>query len=268
MASNPSVLIITGYGLNCEAESKLAWELAGAQASLLHLHDLLENPKRLNDFQALMLIGGSSFGNHMGAGQILALRLRLGLQAELERFIEQRKLILGVGNGFQVMLKLGLLPALDKRYFNQSAALAQNENGLFQSRWVKLAFAATTPCVFTRGLGSLDLPISHGEGRFVIPNKDLLNQLEASQGVVCRYLDPLTAEPTMRFPANPNGSLNAIAGLCDPSGLICGLMPHPQAYLFPENHPQWQQQKLAGSLPAEGLGLAIFRNATHYLKNS
>ncbi len=266
MASKPPVLIITGYGVNCEAESKVAWEMAGAEAQLVHLHDLLAEPARLRSFKALMFIGGFSFGDHMSSGHVLALRIRHRLQDELLPFIEAGNLILGVCNGFQVMVKLGLLPGLHHDYFGQKIALMQNDCGAFQNFWVELRFEPASPCVFTKGLDRLPLPIRHGEGKIFTTDLDLLDAIERAHCVPCRYVDSQTGVPTMRFPDNPNGSLNAIAGLCDPTGRIFGLMPHPEAYLLPENHPQWQRQRLRGELPEQGLGLKIFQNAVKYLR--
>ncbi len=263
--SKPPVLIITGYGVNCEAESQVAWELAGAAPRRVHLHDLLETPARLREFKALMLIGGFSFGDHLGSGRVLALHLKSRLRDELEDFIGAGGLILGVCNGFQVMVKLGLLPGLDKDYFTQTVTLMHNDCGAFQNFWVTLGFEKGSPCVFTRGLERMDLPIRHGEGKIFTRDQRLLARIESEHGVACRYIDPASGEPTQKFPANPNGSLNAIAGLCDPSGRIFGLMPHPEAYLFPENHPHWQRQRLEGTLPAEGAGLKLFRNAVEFL---
>ena len=266
MASSIPVLIIRGYGLNCEAESNYAWELAGARPELVHFSDLLERPARLRDFAALMFIGGFAYGDHMTSGHVFALRTRLRMSAELDAFIQQGKLILGVCNGFQIMVKLGLLPGLDRDYFTQKLSLVQNDCGTFQDRWVRLRFESASPCVFTRGLSSMPLPVRHGEGKVFTLDRNLIRRLETLGCVPCRYADPLSGEPTMEFPHNPNGSLNAIAGLCDPSGRIFGLMPHPEAYVYPENHPQWEMQKLHGILPEHGLGLALFRNAVDYLR--
>ena len=266
MASNIPVLIITGYGLNCEAESKYAWELAGARPELVHFSDLLERPARLHDFAALMFIGGFAFGDHMTSGHVFALRVRHRMSAALEAFIREGKLILGACNGFQIMVKLGLLPGLDREYFTQKLSLVQNDCGAFQDRWVRLRFESASPCVFTRGLSSMPLPVRHGEGKLFTLDKNLMRRLETLGCVPCRYADPLSGEATQEFPHNPNGSLNAIAGLCDPSGRVFGLMPHPEAYLYPENHPQWDIQKLRGTLPQHGLGLSFFRNALDYLR--
>jgi phosphoribosylformylglycinamidine synthase len=266
MASSIPVLIIRGYGLNCEAESNYAWELAGARPELVHFSDLLERPARLRDFAALMFIGGFAYGDHMTSGHVFALRTRLRMSAELDAFIQQGKLILGVCNGFQIMVKLGLLPGLDNDYFTQKLSIIQNDCSTFQDRWVRLRFEAASPCVFTRDLDFIDLPVRHGEGKVLTLDKDLLQRIETLNCVPCRYTNASTGEATQEFPHNPNGSLNAIAGLCDPTGRIFGLMPHPEAYLYPENHPQWDLQKLRGTLPDRGLGLSFFRNAIDHLR--
>jgi phosphoribosylformylglycinamidine synthase len=266
MASSIPVLIITGYGLNCEAESRVAWQMAGAQPDLIHFSDLIAQPARLQDYAALMFIGGFSYGDHMTSGHVFALRTKHRLSGEMEKFIQQGKLIMGDCNGFQIMVKLGLLPGLDGDYFTQKLSIMQNDCGTFQNRWVPLRFEAASPCVFTRGLTHMPLPIRHGEGKVFTLDKNLLQKLESLGCVPCRYADPVSGEATQEFPHNPNGSLNAIAGLCDPTGRIFGLMPHPEAYLYPENHPQWELQKINGDLPAQGLGLSLFRNAVEHLR--
>jgi phosphoribosylformylglycinamidine synthase I len=265
MASDTPVLIITGYGLNCEDETRYAWELAGARPQCVHFNDLLENPARLRDFSALMFIGGFSYGDHMTSGHVFALRAKHRMSGELEKFIGAGKLIMGVCNGFQIMVKLGLLPGLDKDYFTQKLSIMQNDCGTFQNRWVRLGFESDSPCVFTRGLDPIPLSVRHGEGKVFTLDKKLLERLESSGCVACRYINP-EGESTQSFPYNPNGSLNAIAGLCDPTGRIFGMMPHPEAYLYPENHPHWEIQEQNGTLPEYGLGLSLFRNAVEYLK--
>ncbi len=259
------VLILTGYGLNCEAESRYAWEQAGAVPALVHLNDLLARPAMLHDFRALMFIGGFSYGDHMGSGLAFAQRVQRRLRDELAKFMQGDNLIMGVCNGFQVMIKMGLLPALDGP-FEQRLTLMQNDCGHFQNYWVRLAFQSASPCVFTRGLDAMDLPIRHGEGKIFTTDQAYLDRVESEGCVVCRYMDPATNLPTQAYPQNPNGSLNAIAGLCDKTGRVFGLMPHPEAYLFPENHPQWPCAKRQGALPDKGLGLKLFENAVVYLK--
>jgi phosphoribosylformylglycinamidine synthase subunit PurQ / glutaminase len=260
------ILIITGYGFNCEAESKVAWELAGASPELVHFNDLLKRPARLHDYHALMFIGGFSYGDHMSSGHVFALRVKHRMREDLRKFIDAGKLVLGVCNGFQILVKLGLLPGLGDDDFTQTVSLTQNDCGSFQNYWVWLRFESRSPCVFTRGLECLPLPIRHGEGKLFTLNRELLSNLEARGCVACRYADPTTGAATLEFPHNPNGSLRAIAGLCDLTGKIFGLMPHPEAYLYPENHPQWDFQKLRGELPGHGLGLKIFKNAVDYLR--
>lgn len=267
MGQRPRILIITGYGLNCEAESHHAWKLAGAEPELVHLNDLLAAPQQLDRYDGLMFIGGFSFGDHMTSGHVFASRLRHRLREPLQRFIASGRLILGVCNGFQIMVKLGLLPGLDGEYFRQRAALLQNEIGHFQNFWVTLRFEPRSPCVFTHGLTRMMMPIRHGEGRFYVPDRRLLDRIEAAGGVACRYVDPANGEPTQRFPHNPNGSLHAIAGVCDPTGRLFGLMPHPEAYLYAENHPHWDRRRFDGPLPERGEGLMLFENAVRYLSS-
>lgn len=260
--------MITGYGLNCEAESKYAWEQAGATVAAVHFNDLLADPDLLKKFSALMFIGGFSYGDHMGSGHVMALRIRHKLQDALAAFIADGKLVIGICNGFQVMAKLGLVPGLDNDYFSQKLVLTHNDCGCFQNFWVHVKFEDKSPCVFTRGLDVMPLPIRHGEGKVFTQDAGLLDRMESLNCVAARYADPETGAPAMDFPMNPNGSLNAIAGLCDPSGRVFGMMPHPEAYLFPENHPNWDAAKLDGVLPDTGLGLKIFQNGVDYMNKS
>ncbi|MAW39593.1 MAG: phosphoribosylformylglycinamidine synthase [Kiritimatiellaceae bacterium] len=256
----PKVLIITGYGVNCEAESAEAWRRAGADPVLVHVNDLLSSPDQIDAVDGLMFIGGFSYGDHMSSGHVFAQRIKHHIQPRLQTFIDAGKVMLGICNGFQVMTKMGLLPGLNGDYFIPSVSLIQNDCGHFQNYWVNIRFEDASRCIFTKGLGTLPLPIRHGEGKIFTLDAALLEQLEEAGCVAARYVDA-AGNPTDAFPDNPNGSLHAIAGLSDPTGRIFGMMPHPEAYLFPENHPQWDVQKRANSLPEEGLGLMLFRNA-------
>jgi len=264
----PPVLIITGYGLNCEAESRFAWEQAGAKPELVHVNDLLAAPDRLHRYSALMFIGGFSFGDHMTSGHVFAHHLRHHLQEELGTFIAEGGVIMGVCNGFQIMTKLGLVPGLNGDHFKPSVALLQNDVGVFQNFWVRLKFEPESPCIFTRGLDTMDLPIRHGEGKLFPRDRATLDAIEAMHGVPCRYVDPATGSPARSFPHNPNGSVNAIAGLCDSTGRIFGLMPHPEAFLFPEQHPQWSFRPRGGEPETHGAGLKLFQNAVSFLQES
>lgn len=264
----PPILILTGYGLNCEAESAYAWERAGAAPRLVHLHDLIEDPTPLREAAGLMFIGGFSFGDHLGSGLVFAHRVRTRLRDELQSFLDKGRIVMGVCNGFQILTKLGMLPALGGDYFTPTVSLQQNACGSFKNYWIRLRFDPESPCIFTKGLSCMDLPIRHGEGRVFCESKGILSRIEKKKLVPCRYIDPATEKPTQRFPHNPNGSVKAIAGLCDETGRVFGLMPHPEAYLFPENHPRWDFQRLRGDLPESGAGIAFFANAVEYLRQS
>ena len=247
-------LVITGFGLNCQRETACALNTAGAEAHLVHLNDVLNGQCRLEDFHILAFVGGFSFGDHIGAGTVFANRLRYRMQDQLKRYVETGRLVIGICNGFQTITRLGLVPALGGASFEQQVALAQNAQGVFRNSWIMLRANPKCPCIFTRNIDLIPLPIRHGEGRFVARDAELLQQLEGSNLVALRYADPATGEPALDFPDNPNGSANAIAGICDPTGRVFGLMPHPEAYLSPFNHPHWTRQKINGVLPEKGSG--------------
>lgn len=257
------VLVMTGYGLNCEAETLAAFERLGAAAEARHVADVLEGGDDvLSGYQILAFIGGFSFGDHIASGRVYANRVRSRLGDRLGRYIDDGGLALGICNGFQTLVKLGVLPALGRTVGDglapQSASLVANERLGYRDAWVRLGFDDASPCVFTRGLGgqTLDLPSRHGEGKLVFADEETLEAVEAAHLIPARYVDD-AGEPTEEWPANPNGSAGGAAGLCDPSGRIFGLMPHPEAYLDPENHPHWRAQEAAGELPPVGLGLHI-----------
>jgi phosphoribosylformylglycinamidine synthase len=263
-ADSPRVLIPTGFGLNCEAETAHACRLAGLQPDLLHINDLLAGQVHLDDYGMVVMIGGFAFGDHLGAGKALAIRLEHRLPESLAAFVDRGGLLLGICNGFQTLAKMGLLPRLDGAT-DQVVTVSTNDRGRFHDGWVTLGGDRGSPCVFTRGLDRLELPVRHGEGRVVPASPGLLARLEEEGLVPVRYLGPDGA-PADSFPHNPNGSANGMAGLCDPTGRIFGLMPHPEAYHSPWLHPHWPQQQRAGTLPEEGPGLIIFKNAADYLQ--
>jgi phosphoribosylformylglycinamidine synthase len=253
------VLILTGLGLNCEAETEAAFRIAGASPEQVHLSDVLDGRRRLADYPILALIGGFAFGDHMGGGFVFANKIRFRLYDQLLAFIDSGGLALGVCNGFQTMVRLGMLPGLDGDYRTPRAALAPNDRLGYRDAWVRVGFDPGSPCVWTRGLERMDLPARHGEGKLLLENRELFQRLEDSGQIVARYLD--TADrPTEEWPHNPNGSPGGVAGICDPTGRLFGLMPHPDAYLYPFHHPRWRRMDAKGELPDEGAGLAIFRN--------
>ena len=258
--SEPRVLIVTGLGLNCEAETEAAFAMAGARPEKVHLLDLLDGsaPRKIADYPILAFIGGFAFGDHLGAGSVFANKIRWRLYDDLVRFIERGGLALGVCNGFQTMVRLGVLPGLDGDYRTPRVTLAPNDRPGYRDAWVTLGFDSQSPCLWTKGIERMDLPARHGEGKLIAaPETTAL--LDRDRLVVARYLGP-DGTPTEEWPWNPNGSLGAVAGICDPTGRLFGLMPHPDAYLYPFHHPLWSRRKLAGPLPLEGDGLRIFRN--------
>ena len=252
-------LVITGFGLNCERETAAAFELCGATPECVHLNDILHGKRTIHEFHILAFIGGFSFGDHLGAGTVFANKVKHGLRGDLDKFVADGKLVIGICNGFQTITRLGLVPALDGKLFTQQVALDQNDSGVFRDDWVRLRSEPECPCVFTKGIELIELPIRHGEGKFVADD-DVLADLERRHLVALRYVDK-AGTPTQAFPQNPNGSLNAIAGVCDPSGRIFGLMPHPEAHLSPYNHPLWTRTADLDKLPKTGAGAVIFQNA-------
>ena len=260
--SKVKALVITGVGLNCEKETSAAFECCGAKAEQVHLNDLIAGKVSLDSFHILTFIGGFSFGDHLGSGTVFANKLKFNLRASIEKFVKDGKLVIGICNGFQTLTRLGLAPAIDGKLFEQQAALTNNDTGIFRDDWIYLKGNPASPCVFTKGVDLIRLPIRHGEGKFVADDATLA-RIEKDNLVVLRYANA-DGSLANEFPANPNGSLNSIAGICDKSGRIFGLMPHPEAFLSPFNAPDWQTAKLEGKLPKWGEGKIIFDNAVDF----
>ncbi len=272
MANKVKVIVTTGYGTNCEREMAHACRKAGAdQVDIVHLSDLLDGTVSLKDYHFLNLPGGFLDGDNLGAAQAGAHRLRTArikdsgrrLMDDLLDFVNNGGLVLGVCNGFQLMVKTGLLPGLDHNYENRSASLTWNDSGRFEDRWVTVKANPDSPCVFTKGINTMELPIRHGEGKFVT-DASTMARMQSSGSICLQYVDPETGEPTQDYPANPNGSVMAIGGICDPTGRLMGLMPHPEAFHHRTNHPQWTRL----DLPEEGAGLAMFKNAVDYIRQN
>jgi len=272
MARSVRSIVLTGNGTNCEREMAHACRLAGSDVvDIVHISELLYGEKRLDDYDFLNLPGGFLDGDDLGSAKAGANRIIHAvvrgsderLSDQFFRFIRDGKLILGVCNGFQLMVKLGLLPAFDGDYLKQTATLTFNDSGRFEDRWVYLKISADSPCVFTRGIERMYLPVRHGEGKFVTKSKSVLRRLQRQRQVVVRYSDEAYSGGVMDYPLNPNGSTDAIAGICDETGRLFGLMPHPEAYLHRTNHPRWTREKLT----EEGDGLAIFRNAVDFIRS-
>jgi len=269
-SADPRVLIITGDGLNCERETAWAFARAGARCDLVHIADILNTAGRLAEYDALAFIGGFSNGDHLGAGTVQASRFRHRLKGDLQECIDRRRPIIGICNGFQTLVKMGILPGspAEAEGWRRIATIMANDSGKFEDRWVHLTVDPGSPCIWTRGLKRLFLPVRHGEGKFYMADQEKLALLESNSQVVARYATP-EGEPTQEYPGNPNGSQRAIAAVCDPSGLIFGLMPHPEGFTSPYQHPSWTRDAALGRpLPREGEGLAVFRNAVTYLRRT
>ena len=271
--STVNALVITGYGTNSHQETAHAARLAGAdKADIVHFADLAAGQVRLEDYQFLLFPGGFLDGDDLGSAHAAAQRwLHLNdadgrpLLESLRRFVEAGGLVLGICNGFQLLVKLGILPALDGKRFERQVSLAHNSSARYEDRWVVLKANPKSPCVFTRDLGEaagglLHMPVRHGEGRLVTLDDNVLRRLESEQLIALQYADPETGEPTDVYPLNPNGSPLGIAGLTDATGRVLGLMPHPEAFHHPTNHPGWSRGEAA--VP----GTVLFTNAVRYLR--
>jgi phosphoribosylformylglycinamidine synthase I len=271
-------LVLTGYGLNCDYETDFCLRSAGAESHRVHINEVIAGERgigrlTLQDFHILVLGGGFSWADDHGAGVLMATKLKRHLGEQMDRFIEAGKLILGICNGFQCLVNLGLVPAFDLRYGARRAALTYNDSGNFIDAWVHLKVNPDSPCIFTRGLSRLELPVRHGEGKLYATPDDM-KRLFLNNQVVMQYADPHGEAAGGRWPLNPNGSLGDVAGICDPTGRIFGLMPHPEAYNHYTNHPDWCRKKetlirQGKALPSlEGEGIQVFRNAVRYIENS
>jgi phosphoribosylformylglycinamidine synthase len=278
----PRALILRAPGINRDEDAAAAIELAGGQAERIHVNRVVDGAVRLADYALLLIPGGFSYGDHLGAGKLLAVDLVHRLGEQLRRFDDDRRPVIGICNGFQVLVKAGILPGpttdqgesavvgrrspalpldtLGNRGAEGSVVtLTDNASGRFECRWVHLAADPASRCVFTQGIERpIEVPVAHGEGRFVARDDATLAALRAGGQVALRYVaaDGGTAE----YPANPNGSDDAIAGVCNLQGNVLGLMPHPEDAVLPHQHPRWTREPRR----TEGDGLAIFRNAVRY----
>jgi phosphoribosylformylglycinamidine synthase subunit PurQ / glutaminase len=255
--ATPRALILRAPGANCDSETQFAFEQAGALADRVHIQRLREQPKLLLQYQILAVPGGFTYGDDVGAGKILAIQLSHFLGEAIRQFRDRERLVLGICNGFQAILKAGLLMPPDED--GPLATLAHNESGKFEDRWIQLQ-AVPDRCPFLKGYTRLTLPVAHGEGRFVVREPWILKGLEQTGQVVLRYVDA-TGGPAS-YPANPNGSPDGVAGICDATGRVLGLMPHPERHVLPTQHPQWTRHGLA----PEGEGLRLFRNAVEFFQ--
>ncbi len=263
--TKPKVLIVTGYGINCEEETATAFELAGAETQIVHINELIKTPSLLHKSQILAVPGGFSYGDDTGSGNAYAQKLRNNLWPELKKFAKGDHLIIGICNGCQILVNLGLLPAIDEQYGQRDVALLHNDSALYTDRWVDLSIEGKGP--WLEGISSLTVPIAHGEGKF-FASPEVLAHLEKTGQVAARYFQGEMCQ-TFQLPANPNGSAHNIAALTDPTGRVLGLMPHPERSVRFTQLPHWtllkeQYQRQGKAIPEQGPGLQIFVNAVRY----
>ena len=254
--SKARTLVLRAPGTNCDMEAAFAFEKAGADVSMVHIGELIRREKKLEDYRIMVLPGGFTYGDDLGSGKVIANEIGVKLGDDVKRFIENGGLIIGICNGFQILVKSGLLPepsALNKK---QKATLTNNDSGKFECRWVNLKVNDKSKCIFTKGIERMYLPVAHGEGKFVADDETL-----KTVDVAVYYADS-NDRPTMVYPDNPNGSMNCIAGICDGSGRIFGLMPHPERFVTSSQHPRWTAENIG----EQGDGFKIFRNAVDWVR--
>ncbi len=251
-----SVMVLRAPGSNCDQETAFAFQEAGAVTSLVHINQLIRRERRVSDYQIMVIPGGFTYGDDIAAGRVLANEMKVKMGEDILQFVTHGGLILGICNGFQVMVKAGILPDIrDTKAV--PLTLAPNDSGKFECRWIHMLVEKKSPCIFTQGIDSLYLPVAHGEGKVVTDLRGL-RELNAP----LYYTDP-NGNKAAGYPHNPNGSMNNIAGVCDPTGRIFALMPHPERHIRFTQHPQWTRRK-----PKEfGDGFAIFQNAVKFARN-
>lgn len=271
----PKVLVLKTEGTNCDEELFYAFEIAGGNPKIVHVNELRSKKENLKNYNILAIPGGFSYGDDIVSGKILAVELTSFFSEELKKFIERKDtLIIGICNGFQVLIRTGLLPF--RTIGKMQATLTNNDSGHFDCRWVDIKIDTNNKCVFLRhperseGSQILSLQVAHGEGKFFAP-KDIIEKIKKENLVVFRYVDS-KGNPTQKYPENPNGSLNAIAGITDPTGRILGLMPHPERFVKIEQHPNWRRMKIKKSIrQAQDIrpqGLPIFENMIKFVKHT
>ncbi len=262
------VLILSGYGLNCEEETLHAFEYAGLKGSIRHINDLIENPKELEDVQILAVPGGFSYGDDTGSGNAFAQKMKLALWEPVRRFVERDTLTIGICNGCQIVANLGLIPGIDKKYGERLVAVTYNMTARYQCRWIDLSVNENSRSPWLSGGGKMHIPVAHGEGRFMM-DESTLALLKKSNQVAISYIKPDGSAADGAFPFNPNGSQADIAGVTDESGRVLALMPHPERGMFTWQRDDYHELKDRAAregreLPEESDGILVFRNAARY----
>ena len=255
--SKVQVLVLRVAGTNCDMETAYAFERAGAEAEQVHINRILDGTRKLEDYEILAVPGGFSYGDDIGAGKVLANEIRYKLQGHVRDFIAAGNPVIGICNGFQVLVKSGLLPWEG----TQETTLTWNDSGRFEDRWVHLRVEESV-CPFMRDLPEIVyLPVAHAEGKFLVRDRSVLERLKKKKQVVFRYVTGDGGVPS--YPENPNGSIDDIAGICDNSGLVLGMMPHPERCGLLQHYPDWLNRE---PRTENGIGFFIFRNVVQYTR--
>ena len=286
MKTKPKILVLKTEGTNCDEETAFAFSLIGGDPQIVHVNELRNKKENLKNYNILAIPGGFSYGDDIVSGKILAVELTSFFSRELKKFIERKDtLIIGICNGFQVLIRTGLLPF--RTIGKMKATLTNNDSGHFECRWVNLRIEPNSKCVFLNGLNTSDggrlnesnamtprrwivsFQVAHGEGKF-FAQKNIIDKIEKENLVALRYVDD-NGKLTQKYPENPNGSLQAIAGICDTTGRILGLMPHPERFVRIEQHPNWRRMVIKKpftrrSFSEGGQGLPIFENMIKYIQ--
>ncbi|MCX5709386.1 MAG: phosphoribosylformylglycinamidine synthase I [Candidatus Omnitrophica bacterium] len=256
----PKVCVLRTAGTNCDKETAFAFARAGAEAEFVHINRLVSGEEKLGDYHILALSGGFSYGDDIAAGKILANELKTKLSGDLKEFIRAGKLIIGICNGFQIMVKAGLLPG--NKEMKQEVSLINNDSAKFEARWVYLK--PSGKCIWTKNItGLIYLPVAHGEGKFIAKDNAAIERLKENGQIVFQYCDE--SGKLAGYPDNPNGSAENIAGICDETGRVFGLMPHPERHVNSQQHPRWSAAKIKKE---EGDGFQIFKNGVEYAKKN
>ena len=257
--AQPRALVVRSAGTNCDAETAFVFESCGAQSTIVPLQPFLERPAMLRDYQILAIPGGFSYGDDILAGKVMGLELAQLAGPEVVKLVERGGIAIGICNGFQVLVQMGLLPGIAAPFGQPETTLTDNDVNRYQDRWVHLR-VVTDRCVFLEKGERLFVPMAHGEGKLVPRDEAMRKRLFADERVALRYVAPDGSDDPP-FPWNPNGAVDSVAGLIDRTGRILGLMPHPERYAFPRQHSHWTRLK---PLPEEGVGLQIFKNAVRH----
>ncbi len=261
ISNRVKAIVLRAAGINCDMETEYALEMAGAAAQRMHINRIIEDKKLLDEFQILVFPGGFSYGDDVAAGKILANQIVHHLSEPIKRFIDDGKLVLGICNGFQVLVKTGILPGDDSTRHQEDVTITYNDSGKFEDRWVYLA-PETDKCVFIEPGRQIYLPVAHGEGKVVTKDETTLERLKSQGHIAFKYVNEDGKEGG--YPVNPNGSVDSIAGLTDTTGRVMGLMPHPERHVRPTQHPHWTRLRER----ADADGMIIFNNAVKYIQEN